>query len=150
MAATALLLAILGPLGVLLWSLRRFEGIETALRSSPDLSSVEEAIAQLRQVAQTHDDELEQLQEAVRDQTLAIAEGIERVDRAERRVRAAVGRARRRMEELGYVDEGLEAEAAELRELDADGGNEEGVYAMPGYVGGPPARDMSAFPGVWD
>ena len=58
----------------------------------------------------------------IQDQTLAIAEGIERVARAENRVTEAVRRAKRRADAAGYVDPGIEAEVAELQRLDDDGG----------------------------
>ena len=52
---------------------------------------------------------------------IAVSEGIERTDRAERRIKATVQRARKQLETLGYDDPGLEAEAVELRLLDGDG-----------------------------
>lgn len=93
---------------------------------------------------------LEVLEKANHELTLAVAEGIERVDRAERRVRAAVQRARQRMADLGYEDEGLEAEAQGLHELDAGGGGEEGVQPVQAGVANPfEGVDISVFPGDW-
>lgn len=156
MAATALVLSVaafIACLGILQWSLRRFEGIETAPPSSYDDSEVRAALTSHRAHIEELTDAIADLEETSRDQTLAIAEGIERVDRAERRVRAAVGRARKRMEDLGYVDEGLEAEAAQLREIDGDDGQEQRLLALRGGVeetpNGHPGGDMTAFPGRW-
>lgn len=62
--------------------------------------------------------------------TLATAEGIERVTRSERRVNATVARARKELAGYGYESPGLEAEAAELRPVDADGGANGEVPAL--------------------
>lgn len=135
-------------------SQNRFERLETAPTPPPhepvDLGPLEERLDQHASAINSTQAALEELQGELRDQNLAIADGIERVDRAERRVRSAVSRARKRMADLGYVDEGLEAEAEGLREIDGDEGAGEGMPAMRGDLGGPPARDMSAFPGRWD
>lgn len=61
------------------------------------------------------------LENQVDDQTLAIAEGIERVGRAEKRIAETVRRAKRRADEAGYEDPGVEAEVAELHRRDGDG-----------------------------
>lgn len=137
-----------------LWYVReRFDRVDTAPASTYDDS-------QLRDIVGSHQAHLEELTDAVadlektaRDQTLAIDEGIKHVDRAERRVRAAVGRARKRMEDLGYVDDSLEAEAEGLREFHGNGSQGEGVQPLREGMAGAPAGDsgpdMSAFPGRW-
>lgn len=51
----------------------------------------------------------------------AIAEGIERVERAEKRVQKTVASARRLVKANGLEHPGLEAEADELRERDGEG-----------------------------
>jgi hypothetical protein len=93
-------------------------------------------------------DRLERLESALEAQraelTLAIDEGITHVDRAERRVRAVIQSARRRMESAGYVDEGLEAESAQLQLLHGGGGDGEGLQPVPADVG----RPLSGPPGV--
>ena len=63
-----------------------------------------------------------------KDMKLAIAEGIERVDRAERRIKDTVRRARKKLADSGLVDDGLEAEEQELRLL--DGEPSEGVEVL--------------------
>lgn len=141
----------------------RIEAAETALREpgaptdySEQFEAIEKRLDAHASVLNARGELLEDLEGRLRDQTVAIAEGIERVDRSERRVRATVARARKRMEELGHVDEGLEAENSELRPLDADGGEEEGVPPLregvgsraPGFEG--ITTDLSAFPGRWD
>jgi len=71
--------------------------------------------------------------------TLAVDEGIRHVDRAEKRIRATVGRARRELQELGVESPGLEAEAADLRVLDGGQGAGERVQAMHPTVDADPA-----------
>jgi len=65
---------------------------------------------------------------------IAVSEGIERTDRAERRIKATVQRARRQLESLGYVDDPLEAEAVELRLIDGDRSGKDGVPPMSAEV----------------
>lgn len=152
MDVLALILAILGPLAVGYLTLRRFERLETAPTQPVELGPIREQLHQLVDGYNALKADIDTIEEELRDQKLAIAEGIERVDRAERRVRAAVGRAKKRMEELGYVDEGLEAEAAQLRELDGGPGEGEGMHPVPSDVGRDAEdfrRALAALPGDW-
>lgn len=82
-------------------------------------------------------DQNEHIQEAVealqiqaKNFVIALSEGIERTDRAERRIKATVSRARKELKARGYEDPGLDAEAYELRNVDAAGGGEDGVLPM--------------------
>lgn len=146
--------SVVVSLGVHFASLDRKERLETALTDATgpayDDTAVRSALDSHRAHIEALTDAVSDLEEKAREQTLAIAEGIERVDRAERRVRAAVQRARKRLEEHGYSDEGLEAEAEQLQLIDGDGSEDEGMPAMHGNVGLHSAADMSAFPGRWD
>lgn len=104
----------------------------------------------LRAALDSHAEAIEALQSEVTDQHVAIAEGIRHVDRAERRVRAVVGRAKKRLDDAGISDAGLDGEVAELREIDGSGGPANGVSAVrEGMGAGSPERDMSHFPGRW-
>ena len=67
---------------------------------------------------------------ALTETRLAVSEGIERVDRSERRIKATVARARKELAARGFDDPGLEAEAHELRVVDGDGGADGGVPAV--------------------
>jgi hypothetical protein len=134
--------AVLVSGGVVWWSKERFDDLHTALAHEYD-------DGELRALINAHAESIDELHDQVRGQTLAIAEGIERVDRSERRVRAAIGRARKRMEDLGYVDESLEAEHHSIYAGDGDGGNAEGVQPVHEAMAGPEQADMSAFPGRW-
>jgi len=74
---------------------------------------------------------------------IAVSEGIERTDRAERRIKATVQRARKQLETLGYVDDAVEAEAVELRLLDGDGSEKRGVSPVPAEVADAPPESSS-------
>lgn len=99
----------------------------------------------LEELATAVDENSSELQ----DHTKAIAEGIEHVDRSERRVRAAVRRAEKRLEEAGYVDPALEGEVEGLRRLDAEERGAEGMHAVSADVEPGPAYDYSDLPGEW-
>lgn len=154
MSYLALLFGVLGPVAVFWWSERRFERLEMALtrphQDSVDLAPIESRLTEHAATINGSVESIRDLEEKIREQNLAIAEGIERVDRAERRVRESVRRAQKRMADLGYVDEGIEAEAAGLRAIDEADGADAGVPPLQQDVGSPGAPDMSAFPGRWD
>ncbi len=141
------LLALGGTSGVIWWVSSRSQGPDTAPAPPYDDRAVLTAL-------DTHDGRLTALQtamqslaDAIGDQNLAISEGIERTERAERRVRASVTRARARMADLGYVDEGLEAEAHDIRPLDVA---ERPAEELPPVSDGVAPVDLgSIFPGQW-
>lgn len=68
---------------------------------------------------------------------LAISEGIERVDRAERRIKSTVARARKELAERGLTDDGLEAENYELQLLDGAGSETKELPAVSEVVDEP-------------
>ena len=67
---------------------------------------------------------------------IAVAEGIEHVDRKSKRIDGVIAGAQRRFEAEGYIDPGVEAEAAVLPGV--DGGNSEGqrLLVLPEHVEG--------------
>jgi len=81
------------------------------------------------------------------DLTLAVKEGVNNVQRSERRVRAVVASARRELAEAGFAHPGLEAESGELEPVDGDGGEAESVLAVPESLGRAP-HDASPIAGV--
>jgi len=87
------------------------------------------------------------IEDRVREYVIALAEGIERVDRSERRVKATVNRARKELEASGLVDPGVEAEAEELRLVDVARGSKRGMFPVsePVAAGADPP---SSIPGV--
>ncbi len=91
-------------------------------------------VANLEKLASAQERELEQQSQKIKDLTFAVSEGIERTDRAERRVRGVIQRARKELGKLGYEDPGLEAEAHELRILNGEGGGDGGVPVVPEEV----------------
>ncbi len=84
-------------------------------------------VVNLEELAAAQDAHLSQLDTQIKDLLFAVETGVERVDRAERRVRGVIQRARKELAKLGYEDPGLEAEAHELRAVDGDGGKDGGV-----------------------
>ncbi len=71
---------------------------------------------------------------SIADLTKAVAEGIDHVDRNEKRVRGIITGARRRFEAEGYSDPGVEAEADTLPELHAESGGDQPVLPLPNDV----------------
>lgn len=90
---------------------------------------------------------IEKLVGLIRDQGLAIDEGISRVERSERRVRASVARARKKLADAGFEDDAIEAEAEGLRLVDGSGSEAQGVLPLPDEVGGVSEELRSAIPG---
>lgn len=77
--------------------------------------------------------------------TLAVAEGIARVDRAEHRIQKTVSSARRLVANAGLEHAGIEAEGAELRSLDAPDIEPEPLPAVQPEV---VATGPSGIPGI--
>jgi predicted RNase H-like nuclease (RuvC/YqgF family) len=98
--------------------------------SGPDLEPIREWLGSLEgshqalsgrvQEHQRALDTLSTLPHRIDELTLAVAEGIKHVERAERRVRTTIQRARAELAEHGMESAGLEAEWEELRDQDAD------------------------------
>ena len=105
----------------------RLERVESAPTAADRVLNLEElGVAQ--------DAHLDQITTQIKDLTFAVSEGIERTDRAERRVRGVIQRARKELQARGYEDPGLEAEAHELRIVDGDGSKDGGVPPVPEEV----------------
>jgi hypothetical protein len=126
----------------------RVEALDKALgRVEKALEAIQTAIPQPyddRAVMKALDDQDERM-DALR---LAVAEGIERVDRSERRIAQVVRRARERYE----GDPGVEAEHAELEQagqlrfFDGEGSRGGGMQPMPAPMAGR-RLDLTPFPG---
>ena len=129
-AGVEALQAILGTLEALLDSLGAFETRESPQRDPEQHNHMNVLEAKLA------------------DLTLAVSEGVNNVQRSERRVRAVVTSARRELADAGYSHAGLEAEAGELRDIHADSGNGEEVPAVPESVDQPGQDQRSVVPGV--
>lgn len=105
------------------------------------LEAIEERADVVAEVLEAIDGRLKEL-------TLAIDEGIERVDRSERRVRAVVQRAQRRLADEGAYDAGLEAEAQSLRPRDGEASAARGVQPVfEGLEQSEVGFDASGLPG---
>jgi len=90
---------------------------------------------------------LEDVETKMKNLTIATAEGIERVERYERRINATVQRARKQLSEQGLESSGLEAEAADLRIVDGGRSDESEVSALPTGLE-PPSERASSVKGV--
>ena len=114
-----------------------------ALESAPTADGVLDSLAarvdaiasEARADSHSHSDALEELDRRIVQVTLATAEGIERVDRAERRIRSTVQRARKELAEHGYESDGLEAEASEIRLVDVGGSEDVSMQPLRLDVG---------------
>jgi len=107
--------------------LARLERLESA--PTPD-----DRVTNLEQLASAQERSLADQEQKIKDLTFAVSEGIERTDRAERRIRNAIQRARKELAARGFDDPGLEAEAHELRIVDGEGSGDGGVPAVPAEV----------------
>ena len=103
------------------------EGIPDAVDLAPDLALMKEELAVMRSLAHMQDARIKEL-------TLAIGEGIERVSRAENRVKATITRARKELASHGLLDPGIEAEVEELRLVDGDRGEDGEVLPLSSSV----------------
>jgi len=115
-----------------------FERLE-ALESTPSLvemaaglAMAKEEIVVLRGAQDGLHDAFIDLSDRHKQLVIAVGEGIERVERDERRIKAAVQRARQKLKDNEIYDEGLEAEADGIRL--ADGNGIDGVPAVPAEV----------------
>lgn len=91
------------------------------------------------------------ISEAFKDLALAVGEGIEKVERNERRVRTSINAAKRRFDAAGFEDPFVDGEVEALQEDDERRGEEEGVPVLPEGVG-EPVRQPSIYdviPGDW-
>jgi len=79
--------------------------------------------------------------------TLGVAEGIEKVERKEKRIDAVIGRARKELADVGLESPGLEAEVDDLRLVDAGRSEGQGVQPVREEVAGY-GDTPSSIPGV--
>ena len=112
----------------------QLDGITSRLERLESAPTATDRVLNLEELGVAQDAHLDQITTQIKDLTFAVSEGIERTDRAERRVRGVIQRARKELEARGYEDPGLEAEAHELRVVDGDGGKGDGVPAVPKEV----------------
>ena len=108
----------------------QLDGITSRLERVESAPTASDRVLNLEELGVAQDATLEELHTKIKDLTFAVSEGIERTDRAERRIRNAIQRARKELEARGYEDPGLEAEAHELRVVDGDGGKDGGLPAV--------------------
>jgi len=114
---------------------------------SIQLEELSQELASVRGFAAGVHGQVGELEKKVDGWSLAISEGIERTERAERRIRAAIARAKKELAEHGLESPGLEAEAEELRKLDGGRSEEHGVLRLSNEVE-PPTLTPSSIKGV--
>lgn len=108
------------------------------------MSALDESVGQ---VAAAHVDLETSVAVSHKELLFAVEEGIQRTDRAERRIRTTIRSAQKKLAESGLADDAVDAEAVGLRILDEEGEQERGV---------PPVRESvddvgdqaSSIPGV--
>lgn len=122
----------------------RLDHLETAPSPAPDTQEIERIAVSIQKEIY---DRLHRLDSDFEKIRFAVSEGIERTDRAERRIHATIKRARKELKARGYEDPGLEAENLQLRLVDGDGGAEDGVPAVRSPVE-EPADAPSSIKGV--
>lgn len=66
--------------------------------------------------------------------TIAVGEGIERVERTERRIQGTVKRARKELADAGFEHGGLEVEGTDIQLVDAHIRDQERLQPVPGNV----------------
>lgn len=125
------LLLGVGTVGALLVALAAAWGVWRMSNQGPprqapayDDTALRAALDNHLEVLENHDDQLERLRADYKALVVAVDEGIQDVRRRENRIRASVRRAQEELEEHGVSAPSIEAEAAELRELDAERGEE--------------------------
>lgn len=119
--------------------MERLGGIHSAIGRLEEATSVQTGTVESPHIAA--------LAARMDDLTTAVDEGIKRVQRSENRVRAIVDGAKKQLSDAGYEHAGVDAEASELRELDAGVRGAESVPAVrPDVADGFDAP--SSIPGV--
>ncbi len=113
-------LALLALAASVAWAGRVFLRSINQRRPDPDQPDTEAVWKSLEGLEKRTLDQFTELK-------LALADGIQRVDRAENRIQKTVTSARRLVANAGLEHAGLDAEAAELREEHADGSEEDPV-----------------------
>lgn len=129
----------------------RLDDIESAPRPEPSADQIKGALQPTLAGIKGRCDELTvmygELEGKLKDITFAVSEGIERTDRAERRIHATLKRARAELKKRGFEDPGLEAEAHELRIVNGEELGEGGVPTLPEGVE-PPVEAPSSIRNV--
>jgi len=127
--------------------LERLESIQTGLLQRPEPVPPNHDVTQLTDELRALADDVARLENGFKDVLQAVAEGIERTERAERRIQQTVRRARKELKESGLEDPGVEAEHDQLRTGDGDRSERDGLRVLPASVE-PPPEEASSIKGV--
>jgi len=119
------------------WDLQRIQARIEALESRPLAVDYATALKNLNDAGMVMLERIGALGDVVSELSTshagllhAVDEGIQRTERAERRIRTTIRSARKRLADSGVTDDAVEAEAAGLRLIDGDPGEGERVPAV--------------------
>jgi len=137
-------------LAALIWSQRQMGAVLRSFKENQPHDTPSSPRASLEEVKYLNDraDAIDRRIEAL---TLAVADGIDHVQRNEKRVRGIVLGAKRRFEASDYYDPGVDAEADTLPQRDEESGRDEGVLPLQPDVESPPdwaGTPWAAVPGI--
>ena len=139
MLTVALSVAVLAIAGASIAALWRAVGVLTPMITRPELAAhLTPTVGDLAEIKV----QLDELKAEQGRLTIAISEGIARVDRHEKRIQKTVTSARRLVRDAGLEHAGIEAEHSELQPPDADGNDP--LPALPEQV---EATRIIRFPG---
>jgi len=124
----------------------RLDKVEASIRSD-GTASLQAALDLLETSQHNLQDQTSDLVERIGRLTLGVAEGIEKVERKERRIDAVIGRARKELKGHGLESPALDSENHELRLIDGAGSEEQGMPTVPKEVA-EPAEQASSVRGV--
>ena len=131
----------------LLSILARLEATQSAMVQPAPEPQDRDDVAHLTERQRQLGEDVESLEHQFKDVLQAVAEGIERTERAERRIQQTIKRARKELKERGLEDPGLEAEDRQLRSGDGEGSDPSGLRRVPTPVV-PAAEQASSIKGV--
>lgn len=129
--------------------LRLVTAVEGILRTIPALTEAINvaAVVSSQDTPAGEDPKTAVIERRLEELTVALDQGILRVQRSENRVRAIVQGARKELAEDGFKHPGLEAEASQLRDVDGEGVDADQLPLVPDEVAEPP-NTPSSIPGV--
>jgi hypothetical protein len=136
-----------------LWGAQHFRGSGTGLAGETrfaELAQLRQLGAELEKLSQTWERVFAEHTGKLADLETAVDHGIRQVTRQENRIRGVVRRAREELADGGVVYPALEAEAAELRYVDGEGGPAPELPTVPAGVDQDRRAALKSLPGAWN
>jgi len=128
----------------------RLEALESrplAVDFAPQIQSINDSAVQILDRLSGMDESVGELVTSHSELIHAVDEGIQRTERAERRIRTTIRSAKKKLAESGLADDAVDAEAEGLRLVDGEREPEGGVPPVRESVEGA-ADEASSIPGV--